>query len=333
MNERRRSGNRNENRQMGSRANRGEGERRGNRGDTRRRSPEGGAGAPRRADAWRRGEAPRPSARRDGETRRKPRQIDARDASCEEPIVALDEQVQTQLIKGRHPVATALAEGRPINKVVIAEGAVEGGYEHIVARAKEQGIVVQFVPRSRLDAIAGQAHQGVVAYVAPYEYAELEDIIARDTGVTGLVVVLDGVTDPHNLGAIIRTAEAAGAQGVVIGKHRAAPLTETVAKAAAGALEYLPVARVANIVQALEKLKDAGYWVVGTTVDADHRMVDVDYRHKTVVVIGSEGAGLHRLVSDRCDFLVNIPILGRVQSLNASVAAGVMLYEVVRQRT
>ncbi|MFB5192182.1 23S rRNA (guanosine(2251)-2'-O)-methyltransferase RlmB [Alicyclobacillus fastidiosus] len=244
-----------------------------------------------------------------------------------------EETTEAQLIKGRHPVATALSEGRPINKVLIAEGAVEGGFEHIVARAKEQGVVVQFVPRARLDTIAGNAHQGVAAYVAPYKYAELEDIVEREVAGAGLIVVLDEVTDPHNLGAIIRTAEAAGAQGVVIGKHRASPLTETVAKAAAGALEYLPVARVANVVQALEQLKEAGYWVVGTSVEADHRMVDVDYTHKTVVVIGSEGAGLHRLVSERCDFLVNIPILGRVQSLNASVAAGVMLYEVVRQRT
>ncbi|WAH37374.1 23S rRNA (guanosine(2251)-2'-O)-methyltransferase RlmB [Alicyclobacillus dauci] len=244
----------------------------------------------------------------------------------------VEEQTETQILKGRHPVATALQEGRPINKVMIAEGSTDG-MQPIIARAKERGVVVQFVPRTRLDTIAGSTHQGVAAYVAPYAYAELEDIVARETGHAPLIVVLDGVTDPHNLGAIVRTAEAAGAQGVVIGRHRAAPLTETVAKAAAGALEYLPIARVANITQALDELKEAGYWVVGTALDADNRMVDVDYKQKTVIVIGSEGVGMHRLVKEHCDFLVTIPILGRVQSLNASVAAGVMLYEVVRQRT
>lgn len=242
------------------------------------------------------------------------------------------ESTQTQMLKGKHPVATALAEERPMNKVLIAEG-TEMGLQHIVARAKEQGIIVQYVPKSRLDVIAGDAHQGVAAYVAPYAYVDLADIVQRQTGQAPLIIVLDGVTDPHNLGAIVRTAEAAGAQGVVIGKHRAAPMTETVAKAAAGALEYLPIARVANVAQALETLKQSGYWVVGTAVDTDQGMVDVDYRGPTVVVIGSEGDGMHRLVREYCDFLVKIPILGRVQSLNASVAAGVMLYEVVRQRT
>lgn len=236
----------------------------------------------------------------------------------------------TSVLKGRHPVATALTEGRPINKVLIAEGAE---LQHIVARAKERGVLVQFVPRSRLDTIAGDHHQGVVAYVAPYAYVDLDDVIGRETGHAPLVVVVDGVTDPHNLGAIIRTAEAAGAQGVVIGKHRASPLTEIVAKASAGALEYLPVARVSNITQALVTMKEAGYWVVGTDVGAPQTLTGVDYTGPTVLVIGSEGQGVHRLVREHCDFLVSIPILGRVQSLNASVAAGVMLYEVVRQRT
>ncbi|MFD1673170.1 23S rRNA (guanosine(2251)-2'-O)-methyltransferase RlmB [Alicyclobacillus fodiniaquatilis] len=244
-----------------------------------------------------------------------------------------EETTETQLLKGRHPVLTALAEERPINKLLVAEGASEAGLSPIIARAKEQGVVVQFVPRTRLDMLAGNTHQGVLAYVAPYDYVDVEEIAARETGQAPLIVLLDGVTDPHNLGAIIRTAEAVGAQGVIIGKHRAAPVTETVAKAAAGALEYLPVARVANIAQTLEQLKEMGYWVVGTSVDAPQRLVEVDYTQKTVVVIGSEGAGMHRLVKERCDFLVTIPILGRVQSLNASVAAGVMLYEVVRQRT
>lgn len=243
-----------------------------------------------------------------------------------------DSTTQSEVLKGRHPVASALDAGRPVNKVLIAEG-TESGLQHIVAKARERGIVVQFVPRNRLDAIVDGVHQGVVAYVAPYDYVDIEDILIRETDQSPLIVVLDGVTDPHNLGAIIRTAEAAGAKGVVIGKHRAAPVTETVAKAAAGALEYMPVARVSNIAQTLKRLKDEGYWVVGAAPDASERLTDVDYKGKTVVVIGSEGQGLHRLVEECCDFLVAIPILGRVQSLNASVAAGVMLYEVVRQRT
>lgn len=239
----------------------------------------------------------------------------------------------TELLTGRHPVASALDSNRPINKVLVAEGAAQSRVQHIVAKAREKGIVVQFVPRSRLDALTDGVHQGVAAYVAPYEYVDLADITSRTTGQPPLVVVLDGIHDPHNLGAIIRTAEAAGAQGVVIGKHRAAPVTETVAKAAAGALEHLPVARVANIVQALQQLKDEGYWLVGTTTAAENRLSDVDYRGKTVVVVGAEATGLHRLVEENCDFLVSIPILGHVQSLNASVASGVVLYEVVRQRT
>ncbi|TDY42782.1 23S rRNA (guanosine2251-2'-O)-methyltransferase [Alicyclobacillus sacchari] len=254
---------------------------------------------------------------------RRPQQLARSASELEEP--------GTALIKGRHPVATALAEGRPVNKVLIAEGAE--GLQHVVARAREQGVLVHFVPRSRLDTIAGDHHQGVAAYVAPYAYVDLDTVMSRSTGQAPLVVAIDGVTDPHNLGAIVRTAEAAGSQGVVIGKHRASPLTETVAKAAAGALEYLPVARVANLVQALNDLKERGYWVVGADVEAKTSLTSVDYTGPTVVVIGSEGEGMHRLVRETCDFLVSIPILGQVQSLNASVAAGVMLYEVVRQRT
>lgn len=238
-------------------------------------------------------------------------------------------QESVDLVKGRHAVLAALESGRSVNKVWVAEGA--SGMEAIVAKARSRGIVVQFVPRNRLDEMAG-AHQGVIAQVAPYAYADLEDVIGRDAGVAPLVVVLDEIADPHNFGAILRTAEAAGAQGVVIGKRRQAQITDVVAKAAAGALESLPVARVANVAQALERLKQAGYWIVGADVQARATYTEIDYRGATALVIGSEGQGMRRLVRERCDFLVSIPILGRVQSLNASVAAGVLLYEAVRQR-
>jgi len=233
------------------------------------------------------------------------------------------------LVKGRHAVLAALESERPVNKVWVAEGA--SGMDAIVAKARSRGVVVQFVPRSRLDEMAS-AHQGVIAQVAPYAFVDLDDVIRRDTGFAPLVVVLDEIADPHNFGAILRTAEASGAQGVVIGKRRQAQVTDVVAKAAAGALETLPVARVANVAQALQRLKQAGYWIVGADVEAKVPYTEVDYRGPTAVVIGSEGQGMRRWVREQCDFLVSIPILGRVQSLNASVAAGVLLYEAVRQR-
>lgn len=234
---------------------------------------------------------------------------------------------------GRRAVLEALQAGRRVNKVVVAEHAEGGSLSEIIAKASSLGIVVQKVPRSTLSRLAGDHHQGVLAYVSPYEYVDLEDVIGRDTGQLPLVVLLDGVTDPHNVGAIVRTAEAAGAQGVVLPKRRSAPLTSTVAKAAAGALEYIPVARVTNLVQAMEQLKRRGYWLVGADVAGSVPYTRFDYRVPVAVVIGSEGKGLGRLVKERCDQLVRLPMLGRMESLNASVAAGVLLYEVVRQRS
>jgi 23S rRNA (guanosine2251-2'-O)-methyltransferase len=244
------------------------------------------------------------------------------------PLVENDE-----IVSGRHPVIEALRAGRPINKIVIAEGTEGGSLTEIIGKAKAARIVIQTAPRAHLNKVAGDAHQGVMAFMAPHAYAELEEIVGRKTGMAPLVLLLDEVADPHNLGAIVRSAEATGAQGVVIPKRRAVPLTGVVAKAAAGALEYVPVARVTNLVQAMERLKEMGYWIIGTSLKADKSYTEVDYTGKVAVVIGAEGKGLSRLVEERCDFLVQIPMRGKVQSLNASVAAGVLLYEVIRQRS
>ncbi|GMA50482.1 23S rRNA (guanosine(2251)-2'-O)-methyltransferase RlmB [Alicyclobacillus contaminans] len=239
---------------------------------------------------------------------------------------------RANLVHGRHPVLEALKAGRPINKILVSDASEGGSLLEILGKARAAGVVVQTVPKAHLQKVAGENHQGVVAFVAPRDYVELDDLVARDTGQQPLILLLDEVSDPYNFGAILRTAEAVGAQGVVIPKRRAVPLTETVAKAAAGAVEYVPVARVSNLVQAIERLQSAGYWVVGADVAGESLYTDVDYRGAIAVVIGAEGKGLSRLVKERCDYLVKLPMHGKLQSLNASVAAGVLLYEVVRQR-
>jgi 23S rRNA (guanosine2251-2'-O)-methyltransferase len=236
------------------------------------------------------------------------------------------------VVAGRHPVLEAVKSGRTLNKILVAQGAEGGSLTELLARAKELHLVVQRVPKAKLDAMAGKGHQGVVALMSPHAYAELEDVLNRSTGQAPLVVLLDEIHDPHNLGAIIRSAEAAGAKGVVIPKRRSVLLTTVVSKAAAGAVEYIPVARVGNLVQAMERLKQAGYWVVGLDVAGQQMYTEVDYRGATAVVIGAEGTGLGKLVRERCDFLVKLPMLGQVSSLNASVATGVLLYETLRQR-
>jgi 23S rRNA (guanosine2251-2'-O)-methyltransferase len=242
-------------------------------------------------------------------------------------------EVNSALIVGRHPVLEALKAGRSINKILLAETAEGGSLVEISAKAKAAGVVVQRVPKAHLDSIAQTTHhQGIAAYAAAHDYVELDEIISRETGHEPLVLLLDEVSDPYNLGAILRTAEATGAQGVVIPKRRAVPLTETVGKAAAGAMEYVPVARVANLVQAMETLKAKGYWIVGTDVEATQSYTDITYQGPIALVIGAEGQGLSRLVREGCDYLVSLPMLGKLQSLNASVATGVLLYEVIRQR-
>ncbi|MCL6593310.1 MAG: 23S rRNA (guanosine(2251)-2'-O)-methyltransferase RlmB, partial [Alicyclobacillus sp.] len=230
-----------------------------------------------------------------------------------------------EVLAGRHPVLEALKAGRPVYKLLLAEGAAGGSLAEIQARARAAGAVLQVVPKARLNVLCGPGHQGVAALVAVRAYADLDEVVQRDTGQAPLLVLLDEVTDPHNVGAILRTAEATGVQGLVVPKRRSAPLTGAVAKAAAGAVEYVPVARVGNLVQSMERLKQFGYWLIGADVDGQQLYTEADYRGPTAFVIGAEGRGLSRLVKDRCDMLVRLPMRGQLQSLNASVAAGVLL--------
>lgn len=225
---------------------------------------------------------------------------------------------------GIHPVREALRAGRPLDRVLIAKGAGGPRLDEIIALCRERKIPIRVEAREQLDRAAkGAPHQGVVAFGAAELYASLDDTAAAG----GLHVVLDGVEDPHNLGAIIRTAHAAGAAAVVIPERRAAGLTETVGRAAAGALAYLPVVRVVNINRALDDLKDRGYWIYGLDERGTHSYADVAFTKPSAIVLGAEGHGLHEQVAKRCDFLVRIPMAGEVASLNVSVAAGVMLFE------
>lgn len=241
---------------------------------------------------------------------------------------------------GVQPVLEALRAGaRPIERLTVAEGAHESRLREILEIARYADIPVRRVPRAELQRIAvGANHQGVIATIAAAHYAhtdELLDALAARVGTQEppLAVVLDGVEDPRNLGAVIRTAECAGAHGVFVPERRASGLTETVAKAAAGALEYVPVARAANVVRLLEELKGRGVWTIGTAAGAETAYTDWDWTQPCALLLGGEGEGLRRLVRERCDVLVHIPLRGQIESLNVSVAAGIVLYEAVRQRT
>ncbi|HTX15663.1 MAG TPA: 23S rRNA (guanosine(2251)-2'-O)-methyltransferase RlmB [Candidatus Baltobacteraceae bacterium] len=234
---------------------------------------------------------------------------------------------------GFHAVEEALAAGRPLDRIVIARGRHGERVEAVVRLAKSRGVPVRFEDRQQVDRLAGtREHQGIAALVAAKPAVELEDLL-RAKNAHGLLVLLDSIEDPHNLGAIVRTSLAAGAQGVVIPERRAAGLSDTVERASAGALAHLPVARVTNLVRAMEEMKEAGYWLVGLDERADKSYTEVDLKGPVGIVLGSEGEGLHELTRRRCDFLVSLPTSGPVRSLNVSVAAGVMLFEVVRQRS
>jgi len=229
-------------------------------------------------------------------------------------------------------VEEALAAGRPLDRIVLARGRHGGRVEAIVQQAKSRGVPVRFEDRAQVDRLAGtHEHQGVAALTAAKPTTDFEDLL-RAKSTQGLLVLLDGIEDPHNLGAIVRTALAAGAQGVVIPERRAAGLTDTVERASAGALAHLPVARVKNLVRAMEEMKEGGYWLVGLDEHAEKRHTEVNLKGPVGIVLGREGEGLHELTRKRCDFLVSLPTTGPVRSLNVSVAAGVMLFEVVRQR-
>ena len=240
------------------------------------------------------------------------------------------------IIEGRNAVIEALRAGTAVDKVYIAKGETDATLGHIASTARGKGIVVVEADRRKLDAMSvTHSHQGVIAVAAVREYASVSDILqsARDKGEAPLVVVCDELSDPHNLGAVIRTAEAAGAHGVIIPKRRSAGLTAIVAKTSAGAVSYLPVARVANLTALLRELIEEGLWVFGTAADGSTSLYQADLKGPAAIVIGSEGNGMSRLVREQCDFLVSIPMRGQVNSLNASAAAAVVLYEAVRQRS
>lgn len=235
-------------------------------------------------------------------------------------------------LAGIHAVEEALVAGRPIDRILVARGQRGDRIQKIVDLARSRGVPVRFEERSQLDrAAATEHHQGVVAFAASRAAIEIEDLLT-EAGANGLLVLLDGIEDPHNVGAIVRTALAASATGVVIPERRSAGLTDTVARVSAGALAHLPVARVKNLARALEQLKEANFWVIGLDEHAEKDYTAVDYKGRVAIVMGSEGTGLHELVRKRCDFVVSIPTSGPVGSLNVSVAAGIVLFEVVRQR-
>ena len=235
-------------------------------------------------------------------------------------------------LTGIHAVREALSAGRALDRIVIARGRKGDRIEEIVRLAKEHGVPVRFEDREQVARLAGPGeHQGVVALAAAKHATHLQDLLASGKK-GGLLILLDGVEDPRNLGAIIRTALAAGAIGVVIAERRAAGLTETAGRAAAGALEHLPVARVTNLARTMQELKDAGWWLVGLDEQAPKNYTEVDLAGQIAIVLGGEGQGLHELVRKRCDFLVSIPTTGPVRSLNVSVAAGIVIFEAVRQR-
>lgn len=246
----------------------------------------------------------------------------------------MDEE-RNDIIEGRNAVAEALRAGRAIDKIYLARGETDRALGRIAGLARDAGIAVADCDRRKLDAMSvTHAHQGVIAVCAVRAYASIDDILAaaaaRDEA--PFIVVCDEISDPHNLGAVIRSAECAGAHGVIIPKRRSAGLTAVVGKTSAGAAEYLPVARVANLPAALEELKARGLWIYGTAADGDAPLWKTDFTGPVCLVIGSEGNGLGRLVAEKCDFMVSIPLRGKIASLNASAAAAVVMYEVLRRR-
>ncbi len=241
---------------------------------------------------------------------------------------------EESVIEGRNAVIEAFRAGKAIDKLFILDGAQEGAIQTIKREAKKRDTMIKFVTRERLDQLSQTGkHQGVIAYAAAYTYAEVEDILAaaRSKKEAPFVFLLDNIEDPHNLGAIIRTANLAGAHGVIIPKNRAAGLTAAVARASAGALNYTPVARVTNLAQTMEALKKEGLWFVCADMDGT-TMYQLDLTGPIGLVIGNEGDGVGRLIREKCDFVASIPMKGDIDSLNASVAAGVLAYEIVRQR-
>ena len=245
-----------------------------------------------------------------------------------------DMKIKSLIIEGRNAVIEAFRSGKPIDKLFVLDGCQDGPIRTIVREAKKHDTILKFVTKERLDQLSEtKKHQGVIAYVAAYEYSEVEDIfvLAEKKGEDPFVILLDNIEDPHNLGAIIRTANLAGAHGVIIPKHRAVGLTATVAKTSAGALNYTPVAKVTNLAKTMEELKNKGLWFVCADMGGES-MYRLNLKGPIGLVIGNEGEGVSRLVKEKCDFIASIPMKGDIDSLNTSVAAGVLAYEIVRQR-
>ena len=243
-------------------------------------------------------------------------------------------KVNENMIEGRNAVLEAFRAGKPIDKLLVLDGCTDGPVRTILREAKKHDVILQFVSKERLTKLSETGkHQGVIAFAAAYEYSSVEDMLAlaKERGEDPFLILLDNIEDPHNLGAIIRTANLAGAHGVIIPKRRAAGLTATVAKTSAGALNYTPVAKVTNLKKTMEELKEKGLWFVCADMDGE-QMYKLNLTGPIGLVIGSEGEGVSRLVKETCDFAAGIPMKGEIDSLNASVAAGVLAYEIVRQR-
>ncbi|WP_313802198.1 23S rRNA (guanosine(2251)-2'-O)-methyltransferase RlmB [Cytobacillus sp.] len=238
------------------------------------------------------------------------------------------------IIMGKNPVIEALKSGRDINKILIAEGSQGGQMQQVIGLAKASSVFVQFVPKKKLDQMAEGNHQGVIAQVAAYQYAEIDDLFhtAEKKNEAPFFLLLDEIEDPHNLGSIMRTADAVGAHGIIIPKRRAVGLTATVAKASTGAIEHIPVVRVTNMARTIDELKEKGVWIAGTDAKGREDYRQFDGTLPIGLVIGSEGKGMGRLIRDKCDFLIHLPMAGHVTSLNASVAAALLMYEVYRKR-
>ena len=246
-----------------------------------------------------------------------------------------NETISEEIVYGRNAVTEAIKSGMPINKVLISSGEISGSLKAIMALVKEKHLVYQFVDKNKLNDITGtKNHQGVALYTSPAEYCEVDDILqkAKDANEAPFVIILDEIQDPHNFGAIIRTADAVGAHGIIIPKRRSVQLTGTVAKTSAGASAHVPIARVSNIPATIDQLKEAGLWIAGTDLTGTVPFYKADFKGPIGIVIGSEGNGMGNLVTKKCDFIVTIPMKGEVSSLNASVAAGVVLYEVFKGR-
>ncbi|MGB2992223.1 MAG: 23S rRNA (guanosine(2251)-2'-O)-methyltransferase RlmB [Paenisporosarcina sp.] len=243
--------------------------------------------------------------------------------------------IENEILSGKNPVLEALRAGREMNKVWIAEGVKKAGITEILELAKEAGVIVQFVPKNKVEQLTdGANHQGIAASVAAYRYAEIDELfeLAASRNEDPFFLILDELEDPHNLGSILRTADATGVHGVIIPRRRAVGLTGVVAKTSTGAIEHIPVARVGNLAQTVEDLKKRGLWIAGTDAKGSSDYRRMDAKLPLAIIIGSEGKGMSRLLKEKCDFLYHMPMVGQVTSLNASVAAAILMYEVLRNR-